>query len=363
LSAHRDFWRASGFDLLRRDDSGHLAVTDDFLRAYLIRPEMLPTDVSCPAETALHDALLAAPRQPVDDARLTAFADPDASDNYRIVLRFRDRLVAGGTLESAYLGLFRGGGIDLPPLFVDHLVHAILRNLLDGDADPFRLRAAELLFRSQRVSLSEGAVMLADEETVERRVADDGAPSLVRLAAEGALPPTGTLDVLGEENAASYWQRSDRFDMVLDLSFARPGLDAFCRVLEAWVAHFLAVGVRIEPVRAIRDEHWVWHVGLDAEASAILDDLYRGLPVKEDRLGRILALFRLSFIDATAMRPDLAGRPVYLGLAMTSDRRLRLKPQNLLVNLPLARSRFDPKAATTSIPGLEAEDLRCPTRR
>jgi hypothetical protein len=337
LSAHRDFWRASGFDLLRRDDSGHLAVTDDFLRAYLIRPEMLPTDESCPAETALHDALLAEPRQSIDEARVTALADPDARDNYRIVLRLRDRLLAGGTLEATYLGLFRGGGIDLPPLFVDHLVHAILRNLLDSASDPFRLRAAELLFRAQRVSLGEGAVMLADEETVEQHAADDGAPSLVRLAAEGALPPTGTLDVLGEENAASYWQRSDRFDMVLDLSFARPGLDAFCRVLEVWVAHFLAVSVRIEPVRAIRDEQWAWHIGLDAEASAILDDLYRGLPVEEHRLSRILALFRLSFSDAAAMRPDRAGRPVYLGLAMTSDRRLRLKPQNLLVNLPLAQ--------------------------
>jgi hypothetical protein len=338
LSSHRDFWRSSGFALLRRDDSGHLAVTDDFLRAYLMRPEMLPTDESCPAEIALRDVLLAAPRQSVDEARLTALADPDACDNYRFVLRFRDRLLAGGTLEAAYLDLFRSGVIDLPPLFVDHLVHAILRNLLDGAKDPLRLRAAELFFRSQRISLGDGAVMLADEETVEQRAADDGAPSLVRLAAEGGLPPTGdTLDVLGEENTASYWQRSDRFDMVLDLSFARPGLDAFCRVLEAWVAHFLRTLVRIEPVRAIRDEHWAWHIGLDAEASAILDDLYRGLPVEEERLGRILALFRLSFIDAAAMRPDLTGRPVYLGLAMTPDRRLRLKPQNLLVNLPLAQ--------------------------
>jgi len=247
LSAHRDFWRSSGFDLLRRDGSGHLAVTDDFLRAYLIRPEMLPTGDSCAAEIALHEALLAEPRQPVDAARLTALADEDARDNYRIVLRFRDRLVAGGTLEAAYLGLFRGSGIDLPPLFVDHLVHAILRNLLDGASDPYRLRAAELLFRAQRVSLDEGAVMLADEETVEQRAADDGAPSLVRLAA-----------------------------------------------------------------------------------------VYRGLPARDDTLAHILALFRLTFIARAAMRSDLAGQPVYLGLAMTPDRRLRLKPQNLLTNLPLA---------------------------
>jgi hypothetical protein len=35
------------------------------------------------------------------------------------------------------------------------------------------------------------------------------------------------------------------------------------------------------------------------------------------------------------MQPDVAGRPVWLGLAMTPDGLLRLKPQNLLVNLPL----------------------------
>jgi len=36
--------------------------------------------------------------------------------------------------------------------------------------------------------------------------------------------------------------------------------------------------------------------------------------------------------------PALGGRPVYLGLACRPDRTLRLKPQNLVVNLPLARA-------------------------
>jgi hypothetical protein len=36
------------------------------------------------------------------------------------------------------------------------------------------------------------------------------------------------------------------------------------------------------------------------------------------------------------MRADIAGRPVYLGLGMDGEKRIRLKPQNLLVNLPLA---------------------------
>ncbi len=38
------------------------------------------------------------------------------------------------------------------------------------------------------------------------------------------------------------------------------------------------------------------------------------------------------------MLPRVRGRPVYLGLAMSPAGRLKLKPQNLLVNLPLARS-------------------------
>ena len=35
------------------------------------------------------------------------------------------------------------------------------------------------------------------------------------------------------------------------------------------------------------------------------------------------------------MRPAIAGRPVYLAMAMDGEQRLKLKPQNLLLNLPL----------------------------
>ncbi len=53
---------------------------------------------------------------------------------------------------------------------------------------------------------------------------------------------------------------------------------------------------------------------------------------------RLLSLFRLEFKDPAAMRLDIAGRPIYLGMAMTEAGVLRLKPQNLLVNLPLAET-------------------------
>jgi hypothetical protein len=79
-------------------------------------------------------------------------------------------------------------------------------------------------------------------------------------------------------------------------------------------------------------------VGLDAEASALLNDLYNRADVDEDRMGRLLCLFQLDFVDPAAMRPALAGRPVYLAMAMDAENRLKLKPQNLLLNLPLAQS-------------------------
>jgi len=69
----------------------------------------------------------------------------------------------------------------------------------------------------------------------------------------------------------------------------------------------------------------------------LLNDLYNRVDVDEARMGRLLCLFQLTFADPAAMRPAIAGRPVYLAMAMDQDRRLKLKPQNLLLNLPLAR--------------------------
>lgn len=329
-----DFWLSSGYHLLRRDSSGQLVVTDDFLRAYLDRPELAPADDACAAERALHHELKSDPRLSVPQARLALLTDADARENYAVLLAFRDRLVRAGTLEAAYLNLFRGEPIAMPPLFLNQMVHAILRGTLDGCTDPFRARAAELLFRSQRVTIEGDAVMLGDEETVEMRTAKGVTPGAPLITGRPRI--SVDLDILTPANAAGYWARSDRFDLVLDIGFTRPGLDAFCRVLEAWIRHMLGAEVRIHPVQSVRDERWVWHVGLDAESSGILNDLYNGHALAEDRRRRLLALFRLEFRDPAAMLGRVAGRPVYLGLAMTEAGRLLLKPQNLLANLPLA---------------------------
>lgn len=313
-------------------------MTDDFLRAYFQRPELAPVIESCDAERTLHARLTDDPRAAVTPGDLGQLADADARENYAVVLQFRDRLVEAGTVEACYLGAFRAGDVTLAPLFLDHMAQVIIRSILDGAADPFRVRAAELLFRQQSVTIQDGAILMGDTETVDRLATTGGFGNLGQLLGEAGVDTRQVeLDVLQPETAESYWGRSDRHDTVLDLSFTRPGLDALSRVLEAWIAHFTEAQVSIQPTQEITDDKWTWHIGLDAEASALLNDLYNDTEVSDERMGRLLSLFRLEFRDPSLMRTELAGKPIYLGLCMSEAGKLRLKPQNLLVNLPLAR--------------------------
>jgi hypothetical protein len=333
-----DFWPSCGYRLLAVDADRRLRVGDDFLRSYLVRPELAPVRESCRTEIAVHQALLLDPRVHVPESEVVAIVDADARDNLRIWLRFRERLLRAPTVEAAYVGLFEGEGVDVPPLFVHQLTQILLRHILGADADPFEARAAEMLFRVQKISVQDEAVMAADEQAVELLATTGSLGSLGELLAQNRTPArTVDLDVLSEDNADSYWTRDERFDLAVSLNRGQPALSALCRVLQRWIAHFLAVEVTIAPEREIVDARWVWHVGLDAEASALLNDLYNGADVADDRRERLLCLFALRFADPAAMRPAIAGRPVYLAMAMDRDNRLRLKPQNLLLNLPFAR--------------------------
>lgn len=334
-----DFWPSCGYRLLAVDDDRRLRVRDDFLRGYLLRPELAPVRESGRAEIALHERLLSDPRARVSENEVAAIEDPDTRDNLRIWLRFRDRLLRAPTLEAAYVGLFEGEGVDVPPLFVHQLTQILLRHILGTEADPIEARAAEMLFRAQKISVLNDAVMAADEQSVELLATTGSLGSLGELLAQNRTPArTVDLDVLSEDNADTYWTRDERFDLAVSLNRGQPALAALCRVLQRWIAHFLAVDVTIAPEREIVDARWVWHVGLDAEASALLNDLYNGVDVPDERRERLLCLFALRFADPAAMRPAIAGRPVYLAMAMDRQNRLRLKPQNLLLNLPLARA-------------------------
>jgi len=274
------------------------------------------------------------PRKKISEEQLDSIEDADARDNYRVVLKFRDRLLAAGTLEGCYMSLFKGQ-VDVPPMFVDQLAHVILRNVLDGCEDPLQLRAAELFWREQKATIREGHVLLADLETVEMHAVGSRYGSVGRLIveAQGELGAVD-LDVLERANAVLYWERESRHDTVISLTYGRPALEAFCRVLEAWVAHFFNLKVSIKAIRRIEEPRWAWHIGLDAESSAILNELWSGAQIDQGRMRNLLSLFSLQFDDPASMRPDIAGRTVYLALSC-EDGLVRMKPQNLLTNLPL----------------------------
>ncbi len=334
--AKRDFWKSAGLHLVERGPEGWLRVTPAFLRAYYTRPEMHPVAESCAAEVALHEELMADPFLPVEEARLAALADREAADNYRLVLAYRRLLVDAGTIEGAYLKLVRQARVTVPPVFLDQMVHLILRNVLDGCTEPMRLRAAELFFREQSVSTEDGRLMLADEEIVEMHARAGSETGLAQLLAETGTPlKSVALDVLDDDNAEIYWQRSDRFDTVIDFRFEQPAPDAFARVIEAWLRHLLRIETRVEPRPRIEDADWRWHIGLDREATRILNTLYEGRPLPLEDQARIVGLFRMRIPDARLVLDRVKGRPVYLGLAMDPGKRLKMKPQNLLTNLPL----------------------------
>jgi hypothetical protein len=327
----RDFWISCGHHLLDRGAGGGLVVTDEFLKAYFVRPELTPPADACVAERALHAAVLAEPRRAVDDGEVAAIADPDARENWRFVLAFRGLLLAHPTLEAAYLALIRGGAIVLPPLFVNQLAHVILRNALDGCDDPFVLRAAELFFRTQRITLHEQSLLAADEE----KIAGTNPAPLSPLVSMLGVPAEAQIDVLTDDNADSYWQRSDMFDMALDLTGGRHGLVALAQVMARWISRLLAVEVTIEPVTELRDAQFTWYVGLDSEATRIGDLLWNGDALDDSTAGRVVGLFRLVFSDSVAVEKAVKGEPVYLIMAMTADKILRMKPQNLVIGLPV----------------------------
>jgi len=207
----------------------------------------------------------------------------------------------------------------LPPLFVNQLVHVILRNALDGCEDPFVLRAAELFFRPQRIMPHEQALLLGDEEIVGGRN-----PTPVQSLMLGATTDA-QVDILSEENADGYWQRSDQFDMGLDLTGGRRAPAALAEAMTRWISHLLGIDVAIEPLAELHNATLTWYVGLDSEATRIGDRT----------AGRVLALFRLSFAEAALVADTIAREPVYLILAMTPDQGVRMKPQNLLTGLPV----------------------------
>jgi hypothetical protein len=327
----RDFWLSCGHHLLDRDAGRGLVVTDEFLKVYFARPELVPPAEACAIERIVHDAVLTDPRRPISSAEIAAIADADARENWDLIIGFRDLLISHKTIEAAYVHLMRHGTGRTPPLFINQLVHVILRNMLDDCDDAYVLRAAELLFRPQRMTLHEGSLIAADEETI----AGVGGQPLSPLVSMLGLPALSGIDVLNDANAASYWERSDRFDMALDLTAGRRAFAALGEVIARWVSHLLSIEVAIEPLVEVRDANLTWYVGLDSEGTRIGDALWNGEQLDDATRARVVGLFRTEIraSDIAFDKPEASS--IYLIVAMAPDKVLRMKPQNLVTGLPI----------------------------
>jgi Family of unknown function (DUF6352) len=330
--AGHEFWVSSGHLLLQRDDSGHLAITDEFLKAFYARPEVLPPPEACDAERALHARLIIAPSDPVTADEIGTIIDPDARENWQMLIAFRDLLMRAETLEAAYLRLVKDGMGRTPPMFVNQLVHAILRNILDEEENAFVLRAAEMFFRAQRLTINDGVLLLADEETVDGAKVDHHASPLVVMFGEQAAKD---LDVLIGDNAEGYKARSDAFDMVMDFGLDKEARGALGIVIERWLAHLMGLTADVRVVADIHDKDWSWFIGLDQEATRIGNQLWKGKDVPDADKGRVVALYEMTLAADERILPAVNSKPVYLILAMGPDRIIRVKPQNLIAGLPL----------------------------
>ena len=329
----RDFWGASGHHLLDRDEGGGLVVTDEFLKAYLARPELVPPPEACPVERGIHAQLMANPRLAVPAADLALVADGDARENFSLFLHFRDHLLRYPTLERAYRELFRRDASGVPPLFIQQLTQVIARNAFDGCEDALVLRAAECFFRQQRVTFHEGAVLLADHEAIESHEHDRHASPLMAMLGG---PAVSELTVLSEANGAEYFDRSDAHDFVFNLTAGVGGRAALAEAARLWMRHLTGVDLMLEPVETLSSAPVAWFLAFDAEATRIANSVWNGETPDPDAASRILALFSFTLPDSPKVVPDKRGKAGFAVLATTPDKTLAIKAQNLVAGLPLA---------------------------
>ena len=80
------------------------------------------------------------------------------------------------------------------------------------------------------------------------------------------------IEVLSDNNSAAYWDRSDRFDLALDLTAGRHGIAALGTVIVRWVKHLLDIDVIVEPLNELGIARWL---GMSASMPAALGSATR----------------------------------------------------------------------------------------
>jgi hypothetical protein len=294
-----------------------------FLRGILASPQLALVAESCASEVALHKALRAEPLLNISASELAAIEDADARENYAFYQRLQTQVQAAGGLKAYYWQLIKGEVTVVPPEVMDVMVEVLTNDMLDVSVEAnierqtpekniaIQYAAAEWFYKRQAVHLEDG------------RVVHDPARDSVREP----------LDLShGMVNELSH-------GLLFRLSNANSGLKALTQVLEKWVAYMLAdrlaIEVTIKSMPKVDDAAWRWHIGLEATSTAILNDLYVSGEVSPERLGQLVSLFKLEFKNPALVQADVAGKPVYLGLAMDASGHVKIKPHNLLLNLPL----------------------------
>jgi hypothetical protein len=103
-----------------------------------------------------------------------------------------------------------------------------------------------------------------------------------------------------------------------------------------WLAHLLGIEASIEPLTELRGMQnspgmsgWI-RMRLKWRRPPLAR---RGLD--EETNGRVLGIYRLTFADPALMLEEVGRESVYLIMAMSPQKLVRLKPQNLLTGLPI----------------------------
>src|SRR4029079_17219680 len=136
-------------------------------------------------------------------------------------------------------------------------------------------------------------LIAADEE----KVAGSSPTPLSPLVSMLGIPAEAQIEILTPDNAENYWDRSDQFDMAINLTAGQAGLAALAQAMQRWIRHLLGVEVEIEAWRELREVNFAWYVGLDADATKIGDTVWNGGELDEASAAPVVGVFPLTFRD------------------------------------------------------------------
>ena len=335
----KNIWNTSGHSLLLNKNSKDksLELSSQFLKSYLTRPELALSNESCEGEVKLHNDFKKKPLDSIKSIKNYNIKDKDTVYNWEAFKIFCDHLKRNSyKVIPSYINAFKYNNI--APLFIDHLTHIVSKEILWSINDCLIMRSAELFFRSQKILNKEDILYSVDEDVYNIKSKYYETKPLDKLFLENDkdIVDAGFI-IIKEGDMENYIPYSDTFDTALDVTFSHSGLDALCRAMEMWINYFHNTICKIYPVQKINDPKWSWHTGLDKISSGILNDLYNSKNVSDIRIQNFISLFRLELSNNFPVSKHMKGKPIYLGLATDENKIFKLKPQNLIFNLPLTK--------------------------